>query len=146
MSEAQERMSLCFEIDGESFDVRVPEDGLTREGQVLDSDQTERLANGSMFRDIIGTYYNYNLNLDARALNPSEYDRLYRILSSPVKSHVIKMPFGQSMIQFDAYCSTVSDTLHRIERPIGGDPIYHWKGMQVSFVAMEPYDTSTLED
>lgn len=125
-----------IQIDGKTYNVLIPRDGLSRSGQILDGDNAGRLQTGHMERDIIGTYYNYTLQIDTKGLSVSEYDELYEILTAPVDYHDITMPYGQGTITFQAYISGVEDKLLYIE-----DTHTLWGGMTVTFVAMAPRRT-----
>lgn len=57
-------MAGLFTVDGVSYKVRVPAGGLTRSFQVLDGKNAGRLLSGTMERDIIGTFYNYQLQIE----------------------------------------------------------------------------------
>ena len=126
-------MSAGFTVDGVQYNVLVPRDGLKRSGQILDGDNAGRLQNGRMERDIIGTYYNYSLQIDTRGLSVADYDALYEVLTSPVNYHVVVMPYGQGTISFDAYVSGVEDNLI-----MSSGSRNTWGGMTVDFVAMAP--------
>lgn len=123
----------AFTVDNVAYDVFIPEDGIKRQGRVLDGDNVGRTKAGDMIRDIIGTYYNYEIQVDAKALSQEEYDRLYEVLSAPVDSHMLTVPYGQTTLSFKAYVSNVDDTLKKID-----DDGNHWEGLSFSFTAMSP--------
>ena len=58
----------AFTVDNVAYDVFIPENGIKRQGRVLDGDNVGRTKAGDMIRDIIGTYYNYEIQVDAKAL------------------------------------------------------------------------------
>lgn len=122
-----------FSIDGQTFNIKIAQDSIKRSAQILDSDETERKQDGDIYRDIIGKYVNYTLSVDTSLLDVEQYDTLFDILSAPVEKHSVTMPYGQSSITFDAYCSGVEDTLKRVE---GNKQI--WGGMTWTFVANGP--------
>ena len=129
-------MTTQFKVDGTAYNVLIPRDGLKRSGQILDGDNAGRLQTGRMERDIIGTYYNYTLQIDTKGLSVSDYDALYEVLTAPADYHVVTLPYGQSTITFDAYVSGVEDTLVMAQ-----DTRTTWGGMTVNFVAMSPKRT-----
>ena len=51
-----------FKIDGNSYDVEIG--SIKRKFSVLDGDKAGRAADGSMMRNIIGTYYNYSMQIN----------------------------------------------------------------------------------
>ena len=123
----------AFTVDGVSYQVFVPEDGIKRSGQVLDGSNVGRTPLGAMIRDIIGTYYNYTIQMDASTLRPEEYDTLYEVLSAPVSSHTVTVPYGQGALTFQAYVTSVEDVLRTM-----ADGVNRWHGLEVNFIAMKP--------
>ena len=105
-------MSL-FKVDGKSYNVAVK--SLKRTFQVLDGENAGRNLNGEMIRDVIGTYYNYSVEIARKEASPEEYDSLYEVISSTDDFHTFEMPYGQSVYTFKGYVSNGSDELRRIE-------------------------------
>lgn len=120
-------------IDGQYFNILIPEGGIKRSFAVTDTDKAGRVLTGAMQRDIIGTFYNYTIQFETRNLSPDEYDDLYRILSAPVDSHNITVPYGQTVLNFNAYVTGGEDTLNRIRKNTND-----WSGLSINFIAMEP--------
>ena len=120
-----------FTIDGKEYPGIVVM-SLSRNFQVLDGENSGRSQSGLMIRDIIGTYYNYTLELDATEATPEQYDDLYEVISAPVASHAIVVPYGQTTFAFDAYITSGDDNLLRMGE------INRWSGITVKFVAMKP--------
>lgn len=125
-----------FTIDGVSYNVQVPVGGLKRSFDILDGPNAGRMLSGNMVRDVIGTFYNYQVDIDSSLTNPEEYDRLFEVLSSPVDSHTVSFPYGQSNLTFQAYITKGSDALKRKHKT--GQ---YWGGLSVQFVAMSPQRT-----
>lgn len=123
-------------IDGHNYNLFIPAGGITRSFSVADSDNAGRLANGEMVRDIIGTYYNYTIQFETGYLSDAEYTSLYNVLSAPVDSHVITVPYNQETLTFNAYVTSGRDTLKTAR---GGRN--KWQGLSVDFIAMAPYRT-----
>lgn len=121
-------------IDGVEYD-RVHIVSLKRSFSVLDGPNTGRVQTGEMRRDIIGTYYNYNLKIEPDQSNASiaQYDALYEIISSPAESHTIKVPYGQGWKQFKAYVTSGADNLM-----LKTDDHSKWDGLEINFIAMSP--------
>ena len=126
----------AFTLDGVAYKVRIPENGIKRSGQILDGENAGRGQSGVMVRDVIGTYFNYTIELDTSVLDVAEYDRLYEAITSPVDSHTLKIPYAQTTLTFQAYITKAEDTLRSMT---GG--VNHWTGLTMSFVAMEPQRT-----
>lgn len=125
-----------FTVDGVSYNVHVPAGGLKRSFDILDGPNAGRMLAGNMTRDVIGTFYNYQLDIDSNSASCQEYDRLFEVLSDPVKSHTVSFPYGQSTLTFEAYITKGSDVLKRKHR--SGN---YWGGLSVQFVAMSPQRT-----
>ena len=89
-----------------------------------------------MKRDIIGTYYNYVMQLDTRNLDVAQYDALYQVLSAPVDYHTVILPYGQSTLTFQAYVSNLDDELVLMQE---GRNL--WGNLSFTFVAMQPERT-----
>lgn len=124
-------MKSVFTVDGISYNVIVT--SLKRSFQVLDTDKAGRAKSGSMIRDIIGTYYNYSIEIEPHSGAYSEYDRLYEVLSSPDKDfHTVTFPYGQDTLTFKAYVTDGEDEL--LVRDNGN----RWSGLTLKFVAKKP--------
>lgn len=129
-------MNPIFKVDGIAYNVLVPDGGLKRSAAVLDGDNVGRTKSGRIIRDIIGTYYNYTLQIDTRGLDVEQYDALYGVLTAPEEYHTIVMPYGQATLTFQAYVSNVDDSLVTMEGNRN-----RWGGLSVTFIAMGPERT-----
>ena len=89
-----------------------------------------------MTRDIIGTYYNYRLEIDPVSSDPEEYDDFYESISAPVNSHVLTVPYAQGTVTFDAYVANGDDELAG-----SYDGRNDWGNLTINFVAMKPKRT-----
>ena len=122
-----------FTVDGVSYPgVHVA--SLRRSFAVLDGPNAGRMMDGSLRRDVIGTYYNYALELYSDFSSPEQYDALYEALSAPVDSHDVVFPYGQENLSFLAYIANGEDELPKIYR----DGLQKWDHLSLNFVAMEP--------
>lgn len=124
-----------FSIDGVYYNVIVPENGIERNFQVLDDDTAGRVLAGVFIRSIIGTFYNYTIQLDTSRMDKAEYDAMYEVLSAPVDYHVLTVPYGQGTLTFDAYITSGKDTLRLMKN---GN---WWEGLSLQFIAMAPERT-----
>lgn len=123
-------MQNVFSVDGKYYDVWIY--SLTRKATVLDSDQSGRTIDGGMHRFIIGTYYNYSLEIGVKSA--SDYDELYELITSPVASHDLVIPYGQSVLSFKAYVTEAEDNLIAYKKPNN-----RWGGLTIEFTAMKPH-------
>jgi len=120
-------------IDGSTYN--VPVISVKRKGEFLDR-YAERTADGKLHRDLIGVYYNYNLQLGFTS-DTTEYRRLWRKLTEPEEYHTVTIPDADGEpLTFTAYFSNVSDDLLRAY----DDKVY-WKNTTVNFIARSPART-----
>lgn len=124
-------MQQFFRLDGKYYDISVA--SLKREAAILDGENAGRTLSGDMDRDIIGTYYNYSMELDSSNCNAEDYDAFYEEITAPVDSHEVEFPYGQRVLVFKAYVSNASDNLQRITSR--GNL---WNGLSIKFTAMSP--------
>lgn len=106
---------------------------LTRNFSILDGENAGRLQNGAMVRDIVGTYYNFSMEIDPDAASRQDYDSFYEAISAPVDSHTLEVPYGQTTLVFEAYVTSGSDELSYME-----DSANRWENLSINFIAMEP--------
>ena len=123
----------CFKVDGIEFTKAIV-DKPKRSFQILDGENAGRqILTAKMERDVLGTFYNYSMNIDSRFMSKEEYDTLYELLSSPVDSHTIEVPYGQDTLVFEAYVTNGTDELIRIRGNSN-----NWANLSINFIAMEP--------
>lgn len=122
----------CFSVDGVEYPgVNVL--SLTRAFSVLDGPNAGRVMDGSAKRDIIGTYYNYRLELTSDYSDLGEYDSLYEVLSAPENSHQLTVPYGQGTLFFQAYVVNGEDELLHCRGQFN-----KWNNLTINFIAMKP--------
>lgn len=123
----------CFKVDGIEFTKAVV-DKPKRSFQILDGENAGRqILTAKMERDVLGTFYNYSMNIDSRFMSKEEYDTLYELLSSPVDSHQIEVPYGQDTLVFEAYVTNGTDEMIGIRNNAN-----NWANLSINFIAMEP--------
>lgn len=121
-------------IDGIDYD--VPVISLKRKAAVLDK-FAQRTESGDLEREVIGVYYNYDLQL-GMTRDPAEYDRLWDKLTEPIEFHDVVVYDNIGTRTFKAYISNVQDELMRYIDGKG-----YFNGLQASFVAKLPARTPT---
>lgn len=126
-------MKHAFVLDGVSYNVFVPEGGIRRSGQILDGENAGRTPSGAMIRDIVGTYYNYTIDMDTSGMDVEEYDKLYEVITAPMDCHTLEVPYAQGTLAFTAYVTGAEDTLKTM-----ADGRNLWGGMSINFIAMKP--------
>ncbi len=125
-------MKIPLKLDGAAYP-HIHVTGLKRSFSVLDGDNAGRVMTGDMVRDVIGTYYNYTLDIEPSGSDPGEYDRFYQAISAPVDSHLLEVPYAQGVLAFRAYVTGGEDGLLALY-----DAGNEWGGLSISFVAMSP--------
>lgn len=128
-------MTSVLSLDGKAYpNLHVV--SLKRSFSVLDGDNAGRVMTGAMKRDIIGTYYNYSMEIAPVSSDLAEYDEFYEAISAPVDSHVLTVPYAQTTVTFDAYVANGEDEL--VSK---NDNRSEWQNLSVNFVAMKPKRT-----
>ena len=87
-----------FTVDGEKYS-KIHVVSLKRSFSILDGENAGRTMDGAMQRDIIGTYYNYSLEIDPCDSDPEEYDSFWETISAPVNSHTVSFPYGRDVLR-----------------------------------------------
>lgn len=124
-------MEFLFMIDGNGFS-GVGVESLKRSFRIPDGQNAGNMLSGDYERDLVGTYYDYDLVITTSDLTNNEYDTLFEVLSAPVNSHVVEMPYGMSSITFEAMIESGSDEL------IPMDDGTWWGKLSVSIRAKKP--------
>ena len=128
-------MTSILSLDGKEYpNLHVV--SLKRSFAVLDGDNAGRVMTGAMTRDIIGTYYNYSMEIDPVSSGLSEYDEFYESISAPVDSHVLTVPYAQTTLTFDAYVANGEDEL--VSKYGSRND---WQNLAINFIAMKPKRT-----
>ncbi len=120
-----------FVMDGIPYNVNVME--LTRKFSVLDSAKSGRTQNGNMYRDPIGTFYNYSMVIEKKDGDYNALDALWDAMSQPVPSHVCTFPYNQTVLSQQMYVTAGEQKVRRIH-----DTYTEWDSITINFIAMEP--------
>lgn len=120
-----------FLMDGIAYNVDVLE--LTRKFSVMDTDKSGRTQDGQMYRDVVGTFYNYTMTVAPRDGDLTALDAFWEAISSPAQSHVCVFPYGQKTLTQRMYVTSGEQALQRIYTDKN-----HWGQLQVNFIAMGP--------
>ena len=120
-------------VDGVVYKVHVIFPSMVNSFEIREGSNAGYAQNGREIRDIIGTAYSYKMEVEPNPIFPEDYDALFDVLSSPVPSHRVSLPYGQSNIEFDAAISSGQRTWHG--RTAG---FQRWKGMEISFRPIVP--------
>lgn len=120
-----------FLLDGVPYNVNVLE--LTRKFSVMDTDKSGRTMDGVMFRDVIGTYYNYTMTVAVRDGDEAALDAFWNAISRPDESHACTFPYGQRTLTQQMYVTSGSQSLQMMRENKN-----QWGEIQVNFIAMAP--------
>lgn len=120
-----------FLLDGVAYNVIVTK--LTRKFSVQDTAKTGRVQSGDMYRDIIGTFYNYSMTVEQIGTDAAALDAFWEAISKPVDSHVCVFPYGQTTLTQRMYITSGEQDLVRIAQERTD-----WGVLNVSFIAMSP--------
>lgn len=120
-----------FLLDGVSYNVIVSK--LTRKFSIQDTTKTGRTQSGDMYRDVIGTFYNFSMTVEQNGDDAAALDSFWEAISQPVDSHVCVFPYGQNTLTQRMYITSGEQDVVRLstERT-------DWGILNVSFVAMSP--------
>ena len=121
----------AFLMDGIAYNIRVSK--MTRKFSVQDTDRTGRTQDGEMYRDIVGTFYNYTMVVEQKDADTESFDQFWEAISQPVESHVCVFPYNQSIMTQRMYITSgeqelVSRTPSRTK----------WGEISISYIAMSP--------
>ncbi len=124
-------MEYLFKIDGRGFS-GVGVESLKRSFRIPDGTNAGDMLSGDYERDLVGTYYDYDLVITTSDLAVNEYDALFEALSAPVNSHTVEMPYGMDSITFEAMIEGGDDEL------IPMDDGTWWGNLNVTIRAKKP--------
>ena len=119
-------------IDNVEYQVPILE--LKRKGDILDL-TANRTEDGVLHRDVIGTFYNYTLNI-GECKDKALYEQLWYVLTAPVASHMIELPHDH--IQFEGYFGSCQDNIFFVT-----SEGYRAKGFSCNLVATRPARTAS---
>lgn len=117
-------------IDGIQYDVKIID--FNRSAEFLDK-FAQRTESGSLERELIGVYYNYELGIGSSTSNPSAYDAFWDKITEPVEFHTVTLPTNTGTTTFKAYISNVKDKMFKYKASRG-----YFKGLSVKFIAQSP--------
>ena len=121
----------AFLMDGIAYNVRVSK--LTRKFSVQDTDRTGRTQDGEMYRDIVGTFYNYSMTVEQMGDDTESFDNFWEVISQPVESHVCVFPYNQTIMTQRMYITSGEQSILS-RKPT----LTQWGEMEISFIAMSP--------
>lgn len=126
-------MTTKVTIDGRDYNIRIKYETLRRAFEITEGPNSGTAIDGTMIRDIIGTRYDYQIDIEPDPADPSDYDEFYELITQPVASHEVSFPYGQETITFNAAVESGTDTYFGV---IGCQR--RWKGLSIVFRALTP--------
>ena len=120
-------------IDGVEYNIRIKYETLRRAFDIAEGPNSGTAIDGTMIRDIIGTRYNYQIDIEPDPSDPTDYDAFYQMISDPTPYHEVTFPYGQTTITFNAAIQSGNDVYFG---SIGGSN--RWRGLSIVFQALAP--------
>lgn len=120
-------------IDNIEYPVAIV--GLGRKGDILDL-TANRTEDGVLHREVIGTFYNYTLNIIAPN-DKALYESLWWKLTEPVASHQVQLPYQPE--PFEGYFGSCKDDVKLIDK----NGTFIGTGISCNLVATRPARTPT---
>lgn len=124
-------MITQFLIDGISYNVQVM--ALTRFFDVKDAIRASETQNGNIYRDPIGTYYNYSMTVREKNGDRESFDAFWEAISQPKASHVCVFPYNQSTITQRMFVTSGSQGIQQLYQDGA-----QWKDITIQFTAQAP--------
>lgn len=123
-------------VDGVTYRVNVIYPSHEVVAELLAGNNAGRAINQRQIRDIAATAYTHTMEIEPDDLYPGDFDALFWVLTAPVDSHRINLPFMQGTQEFDAAISTAKITDHNTQ-----GEYRRWRGLAVNFTPIQPQRT-----
>jgi hypothetical protein len=127
-----------FTIDGVEYGVKCT---INRAAEVRESDISGLTLDGSWFRDILGTYYTYDIQLEMPLKNKGRYAALIEQLTEPVDGHAFVLPYNTETLELTGKASDIEDVWKRL--PSG---YTYWDGLKFTIEPNAPTKQQTLSE
>ncbi len=124
-------MITQFLLDGRKYNVHVM--SLKRLFEVKDAITPSTTQSGDVYRDVIGTYYNYSMTVRAKHEDREALDSFWEAISQPMASHVCVFPYNQTVITQKMYVKSGSQDIIRLHEN-GAE----WADITIQFTAQAP--------
>ena len=72
---------MKFSIDGKEYDMFVI--SLERKATIKDRKNSTTTLSGEYKRDVAGTYYDYDMEIEFRSSDAKQYDDMYEVITAP---------------------------------------------------------------
>ena len=124
-------MITQFLLDGVAYNVQVM--ALSRSFEVKDAISASVTQGGNIYRNPIGTYYNYSMTVREKDGDRGAFDAFWEAISKPVASHVCVFPYNQTTLTQRMYVTSGNQEIRRLHKN-GAE----WKDITVQFMAQTP--------
>lgn len=122
-----------IQMDGVHYRVRVVYDTLQESARLPDGPNAGDMLSGRYERDLVGTYYDHQMDVEPDPRYPGDYDAFFAAITAPVATHTVVMPHGQRTITYQAM---VYSAQHTSRGKMAGKR--RWHGLSVQFQANAP--------
>lgn len=120
-------------MDGITYRVRVVYDTMQRNFTLLSGANAGTMLSQREERDLIGTGFSYDMNIEPDPQYIEDYDAFYQAISAPVDTHTITLPYGQTTITYEAMIEGGTDTYRG---KLGNKNMFH--GLRITCRYIEP--------
>lgn len=128
---------MSFTVDGQEWPIEAR---FERLADLQESDISGRLLDGSLFRDVLGTFYRWQVTLTVPFDKTAEYAQLYEILTEPVDGHTFVLPYNSTTLTVTAAVKELRDL--RYPTADGGS---YWAGCTFAIEANHPSKFMSLD-
>ena len=125
-----------FSIDGVEYNVKC---SIERRAEIKESSISGMLLNGHIFRDVLGTYFSYEIRLTMPLKNRTRYADMITQLTEPVDGHAFVLPYNNRTFQLTGKVDDLEDVW--VKLPSG---YKYWDGLRFSIEANGPTRSVTL--
>ena len=120
-----------FLLNGKTFNVHVM--SLKRSFEVKESVSATIVQSGNIYREVLGTYYNYSLTVREKDGDRAAFDAFWEEISKPAESHVCVFPYNQGTITQRMYVKSGSQDIGRLYADGA-----QWRDITIQFTAQAP--------
>ena len=125
-----------FTIDGVEYKVKCT---IERAAEIKESSISGVMLNGSIFRDVLGTYYTYDIRLEMPLKNKGRYHSLIEQLTEPIDGHVFVLPYNSDTIELTGKIEDPEDVWKKLP---GG--YTYWDGLKFTISPNGPSKVEAL--
>lgn len=124
-------MITQFMMDGKTYNVQVM--SLKRLFDIKEAMQAKYTQGGGIYRDLVGTYYNYQITVREKNGDREALDDFWNDISKPAESHDCVFPYNQTVLSQKMY---VKNGYQDIRRLYEDGAI--WQDITIQFFAKAP--------